>query len=448
MTGGNNVDVTELIDHQKLGGLQLRMFLLGAIAMCVDGFDLQVLGFAAPAATRGLGLAPGALGIAFAATGFGTLLGNLAFAPLSDHIGRKPVILICLAFFGFCSLATAAAGSLVALAWLRFATGLGLGGLMPTMCAVVAEYTPRRLRVTFLGLIWLGFGIGAGSGGVVTALILRDYSWQGVFVFGSLLPFLLIPVMAWFLPESLQTLVRRNAPHKRLSRIATRLKLLSQSAEPSAFLTSEQKEKGVPVTLLFRDGRARLTILLWVAFFSCLMTNYFLSSWLPTIVSNAGVSEETAIVISGLLHLGAFINALIILPSCERFKICFEFLVVAFFIGALGTAAIGLAGGDPLTVTIAIIAAGLFVFGAQTMLNAIAASVYPSAMRSTGSGWALGIGRIGQIIGPWIGGYLLSLHWSGNHILYVAGLSPIIGGIAALLLLSPGRRLQPALSTT
>jgi MFS transporter, AAHS family, 4-hydroxybenzoate transporter len=443
-----SIDVTELIDQRKIGALQIRILLLAALAMIVDGFDLQVLGFAAPAATRGLALAPGALGAAFAATGFGTLIGNLVFAPLADRIGRKPVLLFCLAFFGLCSLATAAVSSLTGLVWLRFLTGFGLGGLMPTMCALVAEYTPRRLRVTFLGLTWLGFGIGAGSGGAITALILRHYPWQGVFVFGCLLPFVLIPLMAWLLPESLQSLVQRNAPRERLTRLAERLKLIPPGTEPTAFVTSERKEKGAPVALLFRNGRARLTILLWVAFFSCLMTNYFLSSWLPTIVSNAGVSEETAIVISGLLHLGAFINALIILPVCERFKICFEFLVVAFFVSALGTAAIGLAGSDPMTVTIAIIAAGLFVFGAQTMLNAIAATVYPTAMRSTGSGWALGIGRIGQIIGPWIGGYLLSLQWSGNHILYVAGLSPIIGGIAALMLLSPGRRLQPSLSAT
>ncbi|HEX3971593.1 MAG TPA: MFS transporter [Stellaceae bacterium] len=442
------IDVTALIEQRKLGTLHIRILILGLLAMVVDGFDLQVLGFAAPAATRALALAPGALGAAFAATGFGTLLGNLAFAPLSDRIGRKSVLLACLAFFGICSLATAAATSLSALVWLRFLTGLGLGGLMPTMCALVAEYTPRRLRVTFLGLIWLGFGIGAGSGGAITALVLQHYAWQGVFVFGSLLPFVLIPLMAWLLPESLQSLVNRNASREKLTRLTVRLKLISPDTAPAAFVTSETKEKGAPVALLFRDGRARLTILLWIAFFSCLMTNYFLSSWLPTIVSNAGVSEGTAITISGLLHLGAFANSLVILPFCERFKICFQFLVVAFFVGALGTAAIGLAGSDPVTVTIAIIAAGLFVFGAQSMLNAIAASVYPTAMRSTGSGWALGIGRIGQIIGPWIGGYLLSLHWSGNHILYVAGLSPIIGGIAALMLLSPGRRLQPSLSTT
>jgi AAHS family 4-hydroxybenzoate transporter-like MFS transporter len=426
------LNVSDYIDQQQIGRFQILVLLLCAAAMLVDGFDTQAIGYVGPSLSAALAIKPGSLGLVFAAGGLGAILGTLGFAPLADRIGRKPVLIGCVLFFALCSFATSMMNTVSQVMWLRFATGLGLGGVVPNALALTADFMPRRLRVTLVLLAWLGFSIGSGVAGPIAAHILEGHSWRAVFVFGALLPAFLVPVLVWGLPESLQGLAQRGerpgAIRRTLVRIDPRLAL-----PPSVSYTSEAKQKGFPVAMLFREGRARVTVPLWIMFFMILLELFFLSSWLPTILHKAGIAQHHAIIVASLLHFGGIVGGLAIAPLCDRFNPYFV-LGIAFLLSCACIAGIGFSGGAATLGIATTFLAGFFTFGGQNTANAIAASNYPTAMRSSGIGWALGIGRIGQVAGPLLGGLLLSLQWRTQNVLYLIALPSLVAAAAALFL--------------
>ncbi len=211
--------------------------------------------------------------------------------------------------------------------------------------------------------------------------------------------------------------------------------------EPVHFINSEKKEKGFPVVLLFREGRARMTLLLWVMFFMNLLALFFLNSWLPTVLHKAGLAQHAAIVIAALLHFGGIAGGLAIAPLCDRFN-PYLVLACAYILSGIFITGIGMAGNKAMWAMAATFCAGFFTFGAQNSANAIAATRYPTAMRSSGIGWALGIGRTGQIIGPLIGGLLLSLHWRTSGMLYLIAVPSIVAATAALVLSGTSRHIE------
>jgi MFS transporter, AAHS family, 4-hydroxybenzoate transporter len=434
------VNVAELIDEQPIGGFQILVLLLCAAAMFVDGFDTQAIGYVAPSLSAALAIKPGALGLVFAAGGLGAILGTLAFAPVADRVGRKPVIVGCVLFFALCSLLTSFAGTVHQLMLARFFTGLGLGGVVPNALALTADFMPKRFRVTLVLLAWFGFSIGSGVAGLITAHILEGHTWRSVFVFGGLLPLLLAPLLLWALPESLQGLSQRGGHDEEIGATLARVNPRLNLTESTGF-TSEKKNKGFPVTLLFREGRTWVTIPLWIMFFMGLLELFFLSSWLPTILLKAGISQHQAIVVASLLHFGGIVGGLLLGALCDRFNPYLVLAVAYVFSGAFITA-IGLSGNAAALAMAATFLAGFFTFGAQNTANAVAATNYPTAMRSSGIGWALGVGRIGQIVGPLIGGLLLSLQWGTQGILYVIAVPALVAATAAFSLRGSSNRLK------
>ena len=234
------VNVAELIDQQPLGRFQIWVLLLCAAAMFVDGFDTQAIGYVAPSLSAALAIKPGALGLVFAAGGLGAILGTLAFAPVADRVGRKPVIVGCVLFFAICSLATSFANTVDQLLWIRFITGLGLGGVVPNALALTADFMPKRFRVTLVLMAWFGFSIGSGVAGPVTAHLLGGHTWRSVFVFGGLLPLLLAPLLLWSLPESLQGLSQRGKHETQIGATLRRINPRMAISESARF--RERKE--------------------------------------------------------------------------------------------------------------------------------------------------------------------------------------------------------------
>jgi AAHS family 4-hydroxybenzoate transporter-like MFS transporter len=436
-----SVDVAQLIDEQRFGPFQFWVLLLCASAMFVDGFDTQAISYVAPSLSAALAVKPAALGTVFAAGGFGTLLGTLAFAPFADRIGRKPMIIGCLLAFAACSLLTSMTNTVFELRWMRFATGLGLGGVVPNALALTAEYMPKRLRVTLVMIAWFGFSTGSGFAGPIAAHILGGHTWRTVFLFGGLLPMLLSPLLLWGLPESLQCLAQRGADRRRISATLARMNPRLLFPESVRFINSEKKEKGFPVTLLFREGRARVTLLLWVMFFMNLLALFFLNSWLPTALHATGISVHTSIIIASLMHFGGIVGGLAIAPLCDKFN-PYIILATAYVLSGVSIAGIGMAGNVAVLAIATTSLAGFFTFGAQNCANAIAATIYPTAMRSSGVGWALGIGRSGQIVGPLIGGLLFSMHWGTSGVLDVVALPSVVAATAALFLLGSTPRFE------
>ncbi len=426
----NPIDVNRLIADQKFGRYHALILLMCAAAMFADGFDTQAMGYVATGITRSMGLKQGALGPVFAATNAGTLLGALLLSPLADKFGRKPAILFCLAFFSVTNFATAYAPSFTALMVLRFLTGLGLGGLTPNALALAAEYMPERYRVSRVILVWYGFSIGSTVAGPIAAYLLHAYDWRAVFIFGSVPPAIFAVILIWVLPESVLFLLRRGGANATIAKNLNRLTGRNFS-ESDNFVGSEKRELGFPVTLLFKDGRAPLTALLWVMFFTNLMALYFMNAWLPTILANTGLDESTAILISTITHIGGIIGGQLIAFACDRWN-GYRTLAGAYALSALFIAGIGASGSTTALTTFATFFAGFFTFGAQNAANALSATLYPTALRSSGTGWAVGVGRIAGIVSPAVGGMLLSLHWPSNDILYIAAFPAMIAVMAAL----------------
>ena len=425
------LDVQHLIDRQAMRGFHWLVLGLCALAMFLDGLDTMALGFLAPRITADLHLHAGALGLAFGAGSFGSMAGALACTPLADRFGRKPTILISLLIFALGSLATSHATSLTSLAVIRAITGIGLGSVMPNSLAMTAEYMPARYRVTLVMIVWFGFSLGSAAAGPACAALLAVTDWRTIFLIGAAIPVVIAPIMAWLMPESLQSLMRQGAAPARVDALARRV----DPALPAGgfVLTVQPEEKGFPVALLFREGRAPLTSILWLMFFMNLAALFFLNSWLPTVLRNAGLSETAALSIGGLTHIGGILGGFVIAAICDRFD-RYRVLAIGYALAAFSIVTIGLAGNVLVAATAAVFFAGFFVNGGQNAANAIATVTYPSSMRSSGIGWAIGIGRIGTILGPVLGGMLMAWHWGNVQILAMLACFCLVACLAALAL--------------
>ncbi len=381
-------------------GQLLVMALCGA-TLFMDGFDAQAMGYVAPALGPQLHIARQALGPVFSSGLVGIMIGALLFGPAADRIGRRPVLIACTVLFGLCSLLTARADSFASLFAYRLITGFGLGGAMPNAIALTAEYVPARFRATAVTGMFCGFSIGAAVGGFVAAALISRYGWQSVFIAGGITPLVVAVLLAMWLPESAE-----------FRRVRSR--------------------HGVVVTRLFADGRARMTALLWVVFFMSLLDLYFLNNWLPTVMHDSGIAVERAILLTALFQVGGTAGALVLGRLIDRY-LSARVLAWAYLGASVCVFWIGIAGRSVALLACAISAAGFLVIGGQSAANAFAAEYYPTALRSTGVGWALGIGRIGSIVGPLVGGMLLALQPAASRLFLAASVPVLLAAGAAFL---------------
>nr|ART90185.1 4-hydroxybenzoate transporter [uncultured bacterium] len=380
---------------------QKRVVLLCALIAMLDGFDTQAIAFVAPVIATEWGLQVSAFGPVFGAGLAGLMVGAFIFGPAADRWGRKRVILVTTALFGALTLSTAWATSLPMLLVLRFVAGLGLGGVMPNIIALTSENVPARLRATMVSLMFCGFPLGAVLGGLIAARLIPEAGWQSPFWLGGFLPLALIPALLAWLPNA---------------------SLPVQSTAPGS----------TPVARIFsRDYRSH-TFLLWIVFFMNLLLLYFLVNWLPSLLRQAGISLDKAIIATVLLNAGGIAGSLVFARLIDRYG-PYKILPVAYLAAAGFTTAIGLtteAGFYPMMAVVML--AGFSVIGAQISINALAAGIYPMEMRATGVGWALGIGRAGSIVGPVVGGVLLAAGFSISTLFGIAAVPALIGGAAVL----------------
>jgi AAHS family 4-hydroxybenzoate transporter-like MFS transporter len=424
------INVSDVIDGSRVGSLQAATFAICLVCLIMDGFDVQALGYVAPALVRDWNIASAALGPVFGAGNFGVLIGALGFSVLADRIGRRPVLIMATLFFSGMTLLTARAGSVPQLLMLRFISGIGLGGIIPNATALVGEYSPRRSRVTLTMAITVGFTAGAAIGGFVAAALIPVFGWRSVFYFGGTVPLAIAVAMIIWLPESLQFMVIRGAPRDHIGRSLMRIDPSTPTGGAIEYTVHEEKLKGAPVTHLFRDGRAAVTILFWIVNFMNLLNLYSLSSWLPTVVRDAGYSTSIAVLVGTVLQVGGTIGTFGLAWLVAR-RGFIPMLALSFAVASLSIAAIG--QGLPLALLfLVVLVAGWCVVGSQPGINAFEAEYYPTYLRSTGIGWGLGIGRAGAIVGPMLGGIAMSMKWSTRDIFLAAAVPALISAIAVL----------------
>src|SRR5271170_3387863 len=426
------------LENQRLGSLQIRVAALCTLIQMCDGYDVNSIGWAVPSLIHTWHLPPPAFTVTFLWSSIGIMIGALSAGPIGDRFGRRPLLLASLAILGLASLLSAFAGSLGILSILRFFTGLGIGGAFPGAATLTADYAPRRLRATMIMASFTGAPIGGFLGGQLVALLLHQgFAWPVIFLIGGAFPLALVVVMALWLPESPRFLAARAnlAPRERV--LLQRLDIAPGQVERHTI----DLARGNPIKMLFGEGYALQTILLWVIFFCSLMNLFLFGYWMPTVFNLIGMSPADAVFASSLRDLGAifavfYLGLLIDRVGPER-SLAWHYAAGALFIGAI--ALIALPYAPLLAVTFL---CGMTIIGSQTGANATCGKLYPARMRTTGLGWALGVGRLGGIAAPVLGGYLLSLGMPPTEIFLCACGFAIVAAAATALLHFRGSRVQ------
>lgn len=434
-SGQNAIDVPELIGSHKLGRYQIWILVLCAILMFSSGFNILTLGYLAPAVTADLKLQPGELAVVFVVMGCASVLGAMTWGPIADRIGRRLAILIALVcavpFIFLLSRAT----SLTQLAYLEFFAGFALAGPQFNCMPLASDFMPRHLKVTLTVLVWTGYSIGTILVSPFAAFVVNIYGWRSVFLFNAFMPLLLVLIALLWLPESVKQLVRRPGAGAQIAKILGRMYPDQNITAQAKFVSSEKQQKGFPVRMLFTDGRATFTSLLWIMGFANMVSLFFMNSWLTTVLHNAGFALGAAILIAAVVHVGGIVGGITISDFFDKYtRGRFYVLACAYALAALFIALVGYSGADLVWTTIAVFVAGFFLYGVQNTFNAVAAVLYPTEMRSTGGSWGQGVGSIGQLVGPLLGGILLSLHWPSNQLLYVIALPPLVATAAAIIM--------------
>jgi MFS transporter, AAHS family, 4-hydroxybenzoate transporter len=434
------IDLGALIETQPRSAFSVAVLVWSCVLMLVEGYDMQVMAYAAPAIIVDWHIDDRAvLGPVFGAGLFGYMLGATILSHLADRFGRKRVILAGFWLFGLFTVAAAFADAapayvnrFTALLVLRFIAGLGLGGSIPTAIALNAEYAPASRRATRIALMFLGYTVGAAGGGVLVAALLPHYGWPAAFLIGGLAPLALSAILLRTLPESPRFLALQDASSPRLAAIAAKLRPDLVLPDRPRFVLGEPQEAGLPLAHLLREKRAPLTLLLWAAFITSFLGHHFLTSWLPTVLASDGLPLGDAVLAAALFQGGGAFGSVFIGRLVDRRGI--PAVAAIFAVAAPLVALVGVPGmSEPMLMGAAFLA-GLFVLGGQFGLNALAGTCYPTFIRSTGAGWALGIGRVGSILGPVMGGVLIAQGLSTWMLLICAAVPFLLCAAATLCL--------------
>jgi len=431
-TETRRLTVSEIIDQQPLSHFQIATIALCGLVMVLDGFDTQCIGFLAPSIAETFSVPLKAFSPVFAGGLIGFMTASMIMGPVADRFGRKwPVVISTLIFAIFATL-TARASSFNQIVIFRCLTGIGLGGAMPNVVALTSEYAPKRLQRIFVSTLFVGMPLGALLASSASVVMIPAWGWRSVFYLGGILPLVVALVLIKALPESVQYLAVRGGDSRKIAAIMARVAPELVDVPASSLITPDRRGKGLPVKYLFSEGRAFGTILLWIPYFMNLLIIYFIVSWLPALLHQVAMPVSAGFWAMWMFSLGGIIGSLAqgrLMNRCGAYlAMVTEFVVSTLLIGSLAFAT----GSFSLIMSVAFIL-GFTVQGAQGGLNALAAGFYPTAMRSTGVGWALGIGRIGSIVGPVLGGVMLSLEWSPQQIFLAGALPALIAAVAVLL---------------
>jgi MFS transporter, AAHS family, 4-hydroxybenzoate transporter len=423
------------IENQRLGGLQLRVAALCALVQICDGYDLNAVAWAVPSLIREWHLPPSAFTVAFLWSSIGIMVGALSAGPIGDRFGRRPLLLGSLTIFGLASLFSTFVDGLTTLTVLRFFTGLGIGGGFSGAAALTGDYTPHRLRATMIMATFTGAPLGGFLGGQIVALLLPHFGWPMIFIIGGVFPLMLVPVLAVALPESPRFLIARGNLSSRQAALLRRLDITPTPGE------AVDVAEGNPIRMLFGQGYALQTVLLWIIYFCSLLNLFLFAYWMPTVLNMIGMSPAQAVFASSLRDFGAIFVALYLGIAIDRIG-PERTLALHYAIGAVFIALIALVSLPYLALCAVSMLAGMTIIGSQTGLNGTCGKLYPARMRTSGLGWALGVGRLGGIAAPVLGGYLLARGLPATHIFLSACVFALIAAAATALLAFRGARVE------
>jgi len=409
MTGEPEVQVSRLLDERGLSSFQIKLIIWSFFIVLIDGYDIAAIAFAAPHLVKSWGVAPGALGPVFSASLVGILFGSAIFGWVGDRFGRKAALVGSNLLFGVFTLAAAYSTNLGELFWLRLLAGLGIGGVIPNVVAINAESAPRNLRAT-LAIIAIGcVPIGGAIPGFVTAALVPQYGWQILFLIGGIVPIIVAAAAVLGLPESIKFMALHESQRGKIEKLIAAVRPDLKVPANARFVVEDEKQfPGFNPVYLFREGLALITPLTWLLFALNLMGYFFLLSWTPTLLTAAKLPPTTVALAGAVLQVGGTVGALALCWWLQRHR--FLAISIMFVLAVPVVASIGFAGlSSEAALMTATFFAGFLVLGIQSGINVVGAMIYPTSLRANGSGWQLGIGRIGSIVGPLVGALFVSL---------------------------------------
>ena len=432
--------VETALENQQIGGVQLRVAALCLLVQICDGYDLNSVAWAVPSLIHQWQLPPAMFTTAFLWSSIGILSGALCAGPIGDRFGRRPLLLVSLTIFGCASLLSTTSGSVGMLALWRFVTGIGIGGGFAGAAALSGDYAPHRLRATMIMITFTGAPLGGFLGGQIVAGLLPQFGWKVIFVLGGLFPLVLVVALALWLPESPRFLAVRQGLSPRHAALLRRLEIAPAGGAQVDVAQVDVATKN-PVGMLFSKGYALQTILLWIIYFCSLLNLFLFAYWMPTVLSMIGMTPSQAVFASSLRDFGGVFAVLYLGMAIDRIgperTLAWHYAAGAVFIAAI--ALVALPYGLLLIMTFL---AGTTIIGSQTGANGTCGKLYPARMRTSGLGWALGIGRLGAVAAPLLGGYLLTLGLQPTRIFLSSCLFALIAAAATGLLAFRGSRVE------
>lgn len=424
--------IADVIDNGQVSAQQLLVIGLCLFFNLLDGFDITAMAVVASSVSAELGLTPDLLGWIFSFALLGMVTGAMTLAPLSDLVGRRIVIIVSLVVVGLAILLTARATSFVEFIGLRFFAGLGAGAMLACQATLAAEYSPEKFRALSVAAVTSGYPMGALLTSVVAGLVMPEYGWRGMFLLGGGVT-LAMGLVAWLLmPESLKYLFERRPAGalEKVNRILVKLRKPKIEALPPLDATDAGSRPGLVETLfrLLSPRHLRTTLTLWTTFFLCFATLYFLMSWIPKMMEDSGHSAKIGHDAFFLFNLGGVIGIYLLGVLSTRWKLT-NLVFLLLVSSAIGMVAFAMMP-DQLSLQLALIfVIGILQQGGFTGLYGTAAKAYSTDVRSTGIGWAIGLGRLGAVAGPAIAGYLIlaGLDMSQNFIVFAVPMA--VGGL-------------------
>jgi len=432
MNYASPLNVREFINGRPLSANQWILALLCFFIVAVDGMDVAIMGFIAPSILTDWKLTRPAFGIVMGAAPIGLAVGAMVAGASSDWWGRRRVLIGSVLGFGLCTVLTAFSQDVTQMTLLRFATGLGLGAAMPNTTTLLSEYVPEHRRSFLVAAMFTGFNLGSAMVGFAAAALLPAYGWHSVLFLGGGLPLLMVPVLYVFLPESARFMVVRKYSAERIGSVLSRVCKVRLEGV-SSYVSGEPDLKTTqPIATLFQPGFRLRTVTLWVTYFMGLLVIYLTTSWLPTMMKDAGMSIDRAANVTAMFQLGGTAGALLVGWLMDRIDPN-RVIAASYVLGALTLIGLGLSGLGSPAIVLLVLSVGFFLSGAQTGLNGFAPGCYPTQARATGVSWMLGMGRMGSILGSSIGGLLLSSGWGFEGIFAALAIPATVAGMSILL---------------
>jgi MFS transporter, AAHS family, 4-hydroxybenzoate transporter len=427
------VDLARIIDAQKIGGFHIGLVVVCFIVVMADGYDIGAAAFAAPALIREWHVNPAALGGLFSAGLVAGLFGPPLLGWVSDHYGRRSAIIGGLLFFGVFTWTSVLAKDLTTLIWLRFIAGIGIAGVLPIATALVSEFAPRRVRATLFIVMFSGVTFGGGVPGLVAKTFMQTYGWQILFWVGGLAPIVVAFIAMATLPESIKFLSLKRERHERLVRQIERMQP-GLNLDPNSNFTigDEVNKEKFSYGAIFKGRLAWITPMFWLSNAINLMIFYFINQWTPTILANAGYPVGDAVLAATAFQFAGTAGGLVIMRPLDKFG--FVPVPILFACAIPIVALIGLPVLPEWAIITLVAAAGFCLLGLQFGNISCETNVYPTYIRSWGVGSCFGAGRVGSVVGPIVGGFLISMNVSMQYLFLIAAVPLVLGLINAVIL--------------